>query len=125
MAWNSDELARIGGADELEIASRRDDGTLRPYVTIWVVRAGDQLYVRSAYGTENGWFRRARAAGAGRIRAGGVERDVTFADASAADPGPIDRVYHEKYDHYGPKYVDPVVGAKAAEATLALIPQDS
>jgi hypothetical protein len=58
-AWTDDELTRVGGADELQITSRRPDGTLRPYVTIWVVRADDDLYVRSAYGKDNGWFRRA------------------------------------------------------------------
>ena len=41
--WTSDELDRIGSADELRIASPRADGTLRPYVPIWVVRVGDDL----------------------------------------------------------------------------------
>jgi hypothetical protein len=41
---------------------------LRPYVTMWVVRANDELYVRSAYGPNNPWFRRAKASGAGRRR---------------------------------------------------------
>jgi hypothetical protein len=56
--WTSDELDRIGAAEDLELASLRRDGTLRPYVTMWVVRAGDDLYVRSAYGLNNPWFRR-------------------------------------------------------------------
>jgi hypothetical protein len=43
MAWTADELARIEGATELRLASRRPDGTLRPFVTIWVVRAGDDV----------------------------------------------------------------------------------
>jgi hypothetical protein len=77
--WTGDELGRIGAAEELQLASLRRDGTLRPYVTMWVVRAGDDLYVRSAFGPDNAWFRRAKASGAGRIRAGGLERDVTFA----------------------------------------------
>ena len=54
-AWTPDELTRIGRADELEIGSRRPDGTLRPYVTVWTVRAGDDIYVRSAYGYDNPW----------------------------------------------------------------------
>jgi hypothetical protein len=78
-AWTSDELSRIGAAEELQLASVRGDGTLRPYVTMWVVRADDDLYVRSAYGSNNPWFRRAKASGAGRIRAGGLERAVTIA----------------------------------------------
>jgi hypothetical protein len=48
--WTSDELETIGGAEELEIASLRRDGTLRRPVTIWVVRHGDDLYVRSVNG---------------------------------------------------------------------------
>ena len=68
--WTTDELARTGRADELGIASRRPDGSLRPFVTIWFVRLGDDLYVRSAHGYSNPWFQRALASGEGRIRAG-------------------------------------------------------
>lgn len=68
--WSPDELDRIGAADELQLRSDQADGTARPYVTIWVVRAGDELFVRSAYGPDNGWHRRALASGTGRVRAG-------------------------------------------------------
>jgi hypothetical protein len=73
MTWTSDELTTVGEAEELQIASYREDGTLRPYVTIWVVRTDDQLYVRSAHGTSNPWYRRAVAGGTGRVRARGAE----------------------------------------------------
>ena len=76
--WTDDELERIGAADELEIASYRSDGSLRPYTTIWVVPVGDDLYVRSWHGRTAAWFRRALQRHQGRIKAGGVERDVTF-----------------------------------------------
>ena len=76
--WNESELGRVSRASELEISSRRPDGSLRPYVVIWAVRVGDDLYVRSAHGYENPWFQRALGSGAGRIRAGGVEREVSF-----------------------------------------------
>ena len=66
--WTADELARVGSADELGIASRRADGSLRQYITIWVVRSGDDLYVRSAYGRDNRWFQLALASGEGRSR---------------------------------------------------------
>jgi hypothetical protein len=49
-AWTSDELTKIGAAEELQLASRRPDGTLRNPVTMWVVRHGDCLYVRSVNG---------------------------------------------------------------------------
>jgi hypothetical protein len=124
--WSTDELATIGEAAELRLASHRPDGTLRPYVTIWVVRSGDGLYVRSAYGPENPWFVRARASGTGRITAGGVEHDVTFADADA-DPAAraaVDDAYHAKYDRYGPALVDTVVGERAHGQTIELLPRD-
>jgi hypothetical protein len=122
--WSADELGRIGEADELEIASRREDGTLRGFVTIWVVRLGDEIYVRSAYGTDNPWYRRARASDSGRIRAGGVERDVDFDAATDVDNEAIDAAYHEKYDRYGQKIVGTVVGALAAASTLRLAPRE-
>jgi hypothetical protein len=126
--WTDDELRRVGTATELQIATRRDDGSLRPYVTIWTVRAGDHLYVRSAYGADNPWFRRATASGSGRIRAGGIERDVTFTPVSeldAAAQAAVDAAYHAKYDRYGPQIVGTVTGAHAAPVTLRLVPQDA
>lgn len=125
MPWTSDQLSAIGGAEELQISSRRPDGTLRPYVTIWVVRAGDELYVRSAAGPDNPWYRRATAAGAGRIRAGGLEQDVEFAAAEPTVHAEVDRAYHAKYDRFGQAYVGPVVGAKAAPVTIRLRPDES
>ncbi|MGX6608390.1 DUF2255 family protein [Micromonosporaceae bacterium Da 78-11] len=122
-AWSSAELSEIGGAEELQVASLRADGTARPYVTIWIVRAGDELYVRSAYGLDNPWYRRAMASGAGRIRTGGVERDVTFAEATGDVHADIDRAYHAKYDRYGPAIVGTVVGADAVPATIRLTPR--
>ena len=126
--WTDDELRRIGAATELQIASRRRDGSLRSYITIWTVRTGDSLYVRSAYGTGNPWFRRATASGTGRIRVAGLERDVTFTPASELDAGTqaaVDAAYHAKYDRYGPQIVGTVTGPHAAPVTLRLVPQSA
>ena len=41
--WSSDELNKIGNAEELRIATLRRDGTLRRPVIIWVVRLDDDL----------------------------------------------------------------------------------
>ncbi|MFC9561711.1 DUF2255 family protein [Agromyces sp. NPDC056965] len=120
--WTAEELDRIGRAEELQIASRRDDGSLRPYVTIWVVRVGDELFVRSAYGPGNPWFRRAQASGTGRIRAGGVERDVVFAQPPADVHEAVDAAYHAKYDRHGPRIVGTVVGPEVVATTLRLEP---
>ena len=123
--WTDEELRGIGGATELQVASRRPDGTLRPYVTIWGVRSGPGVYIRSAYGPQNGWFRRAVAAGAGRIRAGGTERDVSFEQVDSGSPlhGDIDTAYHAKYDRYGPQIVGSVTGPLAAAVTLQVRPR--
>lgn len=121
--WTADELSRIGSAAELQVSSTREDGTLRPFVTIWTVRVGDDLYIRSAYGPENPWFVRAKASGTGRIRAGGVEKDVTFEQPGPGVHADIDAAYHAKYDRYGPRIVATVVGARAAGNTLRLLPR--
>jgi hypothetical protein len=124
-AWSKEELQRIGAADELQLASLRRDGTLRPYMTMWVVRAEDDLYVRSAYGPNNPWFRRAKASGSGRVRAGGLERDVTFAEATPGVHADIDADYHSKYDRYGPAIVGSVVGPEAEAVTIRLVPRET
>ena len=121
-AWTDEELGRIGEAQELQLASERPDGTLRPYVTMWVVRADDELYVRSAYGANNPWFRRAKASGVGRIRAGGLERDVTFAEPVPDVHPDIDATYRGKYERYGPAIVGTVVGSLAHAVTIRLVP---
>ena len=123
--WTEDELARIEHAEELQIASCRSDGTLRPDVTIWAVRAGADLYVRSAYGSTNPWFVRAQASGTGRIRAGGFERAVTFAAAAPDAHAAIDAAYHAKYDRYGPGIVGSVVGPEVRDVTIRLVPRDA
>ena len=120
--WSEAELDRIGGAEELQLASKRTDGSLRPYVTMWVIRAGNALYVRSAGGPDRPWYRRAKASGTGRIRADGFERDVTFADATLSAHVAIDHAYHAKYDRYGPAIVGSVVSSEAVRSTFRLVP---
>jgi hypothetical protein len=72
-AWTEDELARIAAAKELAIAPRRGNGTLRAPTTIWVVRVGDDAYVRSWRGPTGSWFRAAQRTHEGCISAGGIE----------------------------------------------------
>ena len=120
--WTADELATMDGADELGISSRRPDGSLRPFITIWFVRLADDLYVRSAHGYANPWFQRALVSGEGRIRVSGVQRDVAF---EVPDPGlaaDLHTAYHVRYDRYGPRTVGTVVSPEAARSTLRLVP---
>jgi hypothetical protein len=121
--WTSDELNKIGGAEELEIASLRRDGTLRKPVTIWVVRLGDDLYVRSAYGRAAAWFRGTQVRPEGRINAGGVEKDVLFKDADPAVYDQIDAAYRDKYRRHGAQYVNSIVTREARSTTIRLVPR--
>ena len=120
-AWTAGELGAIGAADELDIAAFRPDGTLRPYVTIWVVRVGDDLYVRSYRGRDGAWFRSVLRRPEGRVRTGGIGRDVTFEQPGDGQQDAIDRAYREKYAHYSGSYVDPMVAPAAQAATLRLV----
>jgi hypothetical protein len=79
--------------------------------------------VRAAYGDRSGWHGVARASGRARIRAGGVEKDVTVADADDAVLDQVDAAYREKY---GPRYasiVDTINDAEHRATTLRLMPQ--
>ena len=122
--WIKNELDKIGNADELQIASLRHDGTMRNPVTIWVVRVGDELYVRSVNGRSAAWFRGTQASHEGHILAGGVDKDVTFIEVS--DPDTIDQIdnaYLTKYKRYPAQYVNPMLEPKAKEATIKLVPR--
>jgi hypothetical protein len=121
--WTSDEPAKVGAADELKIASRRRDGSLRTPVTIWVVCVGDDLYVRSYKGRTAAWFRGSQVRHEDRIWAGGVERDVTFVDADHDLDDQIDDAYRTKYQRYAATYVTPMVSPEARVTTLRLVPR--
>jgi hypothetical protein len=120
--WTNDELDRIGGTEELDIASMRRDGTLRKAVTIWVVRHGDDLYVRSVYGRGSSWFRGVQVRHEGHIRAGGVDKDVLLVETDDMDDE-IDAAYRAKYHRYAENIVGSVVSPEARSATLKLVPR--
>ena len=120
--WTSDELTRIGTAEELEIASRRADDTLRNPVTIWVVRLGDDLYVRSVNGRTAAWFRAAQVRHEAHIHAGGVEKDVRLVETDDLNDA-IDAAYRGKYRRYAKRIVDSVVSPQARDATIKLVPR--
>ena len=124
-AWASEELVKIGTAEELEIAPLRRDGTLRNPVTIWVVRVGNNLYVRSYHGRDGSWFRAAQVRHEGHIQSGGVDRDVIFVEEiDSVINDQIDAAYRAKYRRY-PQYVAPMVTPEARATTIKLIPRST
>jgi hypothetical protein len=121
--WTKDELDKIAGAEELELASARRDGTLRKPVTIWVVRHGDDLYVRSVYGRTSGWFRGVLERHEGHISSGGVEKEVRFVEADDDVDAAIDASYRTKYRRYDASYVDPMLTPEVQATTIKLVPR--
>ncbi|MEQ6897467.1 DUF2255 family protein [Microbacterium sp. KR10-403] len=120
MTWTDEELDAIGAAGELTIATERADGTTRTPVPIWVVRVGDEIFVRSWKGSGGAWFRQATRLPRARIQAGGVDRAVHLTATDPALRASIDRAYYDKYGR-GP-YVDAMVTDSAAASTLTLAP---
>jgi hypothetical protein len=122
--WTPDELTKIGHAEELELASLRRDGSLHNPVTMWVIRDGDQLYVRSMHGRSGAWFRGTQTRHQGHIRSAGIDKDVAFVvDADAAVNDRIDQAYRSKYRRFGASIVGGVVNPESRASTIKLVPR--
>jgi hypothetical protein len=121
--WTSDELAKIGREEEIQIASRRRDGSLRDAVTVWAVRRGAGVYVRSAVkGRNAAWFRGVKGTHEGRISAGSVEKDVGFEEIDHGIDADVDAAYRTKYSRYAGRILDSVLTAEARATTLKILP---
>jgi len=123
-AWKTEELKRIEKADELNLSSLRKDGTYRNRVIMWVVRVGEDLYVRAVKGRTGPWFRGVQTCHEGRIRSGGVEKDVSFVEVpDSPHHAAIDAAYRAKYSHYPKSYTDSCLMPEAQAATIKLVPR--
>jgi hypothetical protein len=92
-------------------------------VTIWVIRHGDDLYIRSHRGPDGSWFRRVWECRDGHIQGGGVDKDVTFADADHDLDDQIDAAYRAKYHRYFSSYVGPMIMSQTRATTTRLVPR--
>jgi len=85
-------------------------------------RLGDDLYVRSVNERNSSWFRGVQTRHEGHIRAGGVDKDVTFVEEINSDINDkIDEAFLTKYQRY-PQWVAPMVTSDVRAATIKLIP---
>ena len=123
--WVSDRLDKIGKAEEVQIASVRRDGTLGKPVTVWAVRDGDDVYVRAVRGRKGVWFRGTQERHEGRIRAGGVQQDVTFVDADHDIDDEVDAAYRAKYRRYAGTILNSVLTPEARSTTIKLVPRST
>jgi hypothetical protein len=125
-AWTNDELAKIGAAEEVQIAPRRRDGKLRNPVTVWIVRHGDGLYIRSAVrGRSAIWFSAVQETHQGRISADGLEKDVAFADADPNGYDEIDAAYRTKYRRYVGRILNSCLTPEARSTTIKVMPRST
>ena len=118
--WSDDELRSIEEAEELELASVRSDDTFRRPVTMWVVRHGDDIYVRSVNGRGSSWFRGTQTKHEARIEAGGVTKDVSLVETDEL-LGEVDAAYEAKYGRRYPSIVPSIVAPEARAAQLKLV----
>ena len=120
--WSSQALRTLASAEEVHLATRRTDGTLRSPRIILVVTSGQRVFIRSTNGPGAAWYRAATATRAGHLSASGVAHDVTFtpvdddADLAAADAG-----YRAKYGRYA-SIVDHLEEPGPRSATLEVHP---
>src|SRR5262249_48070662 len=121
-AWTSDELSKIGAAEELQIAPLRQDGSLRKPVTIWVVRHGDDLFVRSVNGRTAAWFRGAQARHEAHIHASRVDKDGPPVEDTNLTTA-IDPASRTKHRRYAANIVSSALTMQARAATLKLVPR--
>jgi hypothetical protein len=121
MGWSGAELDVIGATVQVDLATERADGSLRRPVTVWVVRVGDELYVRAVHGPQASWYRGARTRSAGVLWADRVKKPVRFAAAEDGVGDRVDAAYREKYGSFGPT-LDLALATAARAATLRLVP---
>jgi hypothetical protein len=121
--WKGDQLDKLGRAEEVQVASVKRDGALRKPVTVWAVRHGDDLYIRSVGGRNGHWFRGVQETHEGRIRVGGVQQDVTFVEPDKDSNDEIDTAYRAKYRRYAGNILNSVLTPEARAATLKLVPR--
>lgn len=123
MAWTEEELATIGSAEEVELATVGASGRLRRPVTVWVVRVGDKLYVRSWLGQQAKWYQSLQSRGEGHIRARGVEKDVLLVPTGGAVNDAVDAGYRGKYRRHAGGHLEPMIAAGARATTLEMRPR--
>ncbi|GAA1561255.1 DUF2255 family protein [Kribbella lupini] len=124
--WTPDEIRRFTTADELQIAARRTDGTLRRWVPIWVVCVDEQVYVRTWYRRNTGWFAHVLDSQRACIRVPDLQSEVSVEDVGSRSQqlrADVDTAYRTKYARYGASTIEQMVSPAAAATTLRLTPE--
>jgi hypothetical protein len=102
--WTEETACADYAAKELEITSRRADGSLRSWLPIWVVRADGEVFVRTWHRRTTGWFGQVVRSRGARIRVPGLETEVSVEDLGEGTDdlrARVDDAYRAKYGRYG------------------------
>ena len=122
-AWSKDELGKIVKADDLHISPFRDDGVTYGTPTwIWSVVVDGGLYVRGYNGQRSRWYQAAIRQKAGRIRAAGMIKNVTFEAVQGPINNRIDEAYRAKYA--SSPYLTPMISPRARSATVRVLSRE-
>ncbi len=120
--WSQDTLRKIAEADDLRIASFREDGETNGTPTwIWSAAVDDALYVRGYHGKRSRWYQAAVSQKLGRIIAAGMTLEVSFESIEGPINDRIDDAYRAEYG--ASSYLDPMISARACAATVRIWPR--
>lgn len=117
--FDSDTLRQLREAREVAI---RTDKHPDSAVTIWVVVADGEVFVRSVSGTKGRWYRDLAAGGPATLELAG--RRLAVQAAPVADPAALDRASREYLRKYRPSpYAEAMVKPEILATTLRLEPR--
>ncbi|MEE3852100.1 DUF2255 family protein [Gordonia sp. LSe1-13] len=121
-SWSTEMLTAVDDSPEIEISARHPDGRYLRFTPVWMVRHGDDVYVRTWYRRDTGWYGRAIQSRSARVRLGGMQTDVVVSDVGDIEGeirSAVDAAYRTKYGRNGGS-VGRMVGDEAAQTTLRL-----
>jgi hypothetical protein len=119
--WTPEDVSALTTPEEVQVITRRRDGSLRRPTTIWVVADRDRVFIRSTNGRSASRFRGALATGAGQLVARGTAYVVAFTEAAERDLDRVDAAYRGKYGRYA-SIVDHLEAPGPRAATLEVPP---
>lgn len=117
--FNDDILHLLRTTPEVRIRTEKHPDAA---VIIWVVVAGDEVYVRSVRGTKGRWYQDLKAGGPATLEMQGQRIPVTAIPAT--DAASVDRASQEYLQKYrSSPYAEPMVRAEVLSTTLRLEPR--
>lgn len=116
--FDADTVRALHEAKEVSIRTAKHPANAVP---IWVVVAGDEVFVRSAYGAKGRWYRDLAAGGAATLELAG--RRLAVQAIPEQGPATVEAVSREYLHKYGPgPYSEMMVKPETLSTTLRLEP---